>query len=126
MQTMNNPAPPVVGLENMETDKALDVMMEILPDVAIILNDPEADAILKKVRGEEAKALEAGDAFAVLVPLFAKKYKPQLLRIVATCQGVALDEVKQQPVSRTIGMLANALRVMTGFFGCCLHMARNM
>lgn len=117
---------PPVGLENMETDKALDVMMKILPDVAAILNDPEADEVLKKVRGEESKTLEAGDAFAVLVPLFAKQYKPQLFRIVAACQDTTVADVKKQPISKTIGMLANSLRVMTGFFGCCLHMARNM
>ena len=49
-----------------------------------------------------------------------------LFRIVAACQDTTVADVKKQPISKTIGMLANSLRVMTGFFGCCLHMARNM
>lgn len=116
----------MVGLGLMDTDKALDVMMEILPDVALIMNDKEAEDVLKKVKGKEAADMEAGDAYHALIPLFAKKYKPNFLRIVAACQGLTVDEVKKQNITVTVATFAASLRMMNGFFLCCLHMARNM
>lgn len=110
---------------NMQTDKALDVMMGILPDVAAIMNDTEAEDIIAKVKAKDQE-LEAGDAMQQLVPLFAKKYRDELYRIVAAMQGVTVEEVKKQNISQTVMSLSNGLRVYSGFFACCLHMARNM
>lgn len=115
-----------LGLDAMETGKALDVMMEILPDVAVILNDPEADELSKQLKGDGIKSVEAGDAFRALIPLFAKKYKAQFLRIVATCQGCTADDVSKQPLPKTMAVFSASLRTLNGFFVCCLHMARNM
>ena len=110
---------------NMQTDKALDVMMEILPDVAAIMNDTEAEDIIAKVKTKD-KELEAGDAMQQLIPLFAKKYRPELYRIVAAMQGETVEEVREQNITKTVMELSNGLRVYAGFFACCLHMARNM
>ena len=115
-----------IGLGAMDTSKALDVMMDILPDVAMILNDKDAEGILKQVKGKEAGDMEAGDAYHALIPLFAKKYKPQFLRIVAACQGCTVEEVSQQNITLTVANFASSLRTLNGFFLCCLHMARNM
>lgn len=117
---------PEKWLDAMETDRALDVMMKILPDVAVILNDPDAEKAVEPLKGEKAKNVEAGDAFRALIPIFAQKYKPQLIRIVAACQGCTEDEVRKQSIMKTTAVFASSLRLMTGFFGCCLHMARNM
>lgn len=125
MQT-NEKKPMYDGLGSMPMEIGLDVMMEILPDVALILNDPEADKLAKETKGEKIKDLDAGDAFNALIPLFARKYKPQFLRIVAACQGCSVDDIRAQTLRKTITVFASSLRVMTDFFGCCLHMARNM
>lgn len=125
MQT-NEMKPMYDGLGSMPMEIGLDVMMEILPDVALILNDPEADKLAKETKGEKIKDLDAGDAFNSLIPLFARKYKPQFLRIVAACQGCSVDDIRAQTLRKTITVFASSLRVMTDFFGCCLHMARNM
>ncbi len=113
-------------LGRMSTYEGLDAMMTILPDVARILNDPEAEEVSKKFKGDNAKDVEAGDAFHALLPLFARKYRPELYRIVAACQGCTVDEITSQPLTKTIAVLAASLRTMNGFFACCLHMARNM
>lgn len=110
---------------NMQTDKALDVMMGILPDVAAIMNDTEAEDIIAKVKAKDQE-LEAGDAMQQLVPLFARKYRAEFYRIVAAMQGVTVEEVKKQNITQTVMSLSNGLRVYSGFFACCLHMARNM
>lgn len=110
---------------NMKTEQALDVMMAILPDVAAIMNDGDADGILDRVRKQD-KMLEAGDAMQGLVPLFAQKYRAEMLRIVAAFQGCDVETVRQQDIARTVTTLSNGLRVYSGFFACCLHMARNM
>lgn len=110
---------------NMQTDKALDVMMGILPDVAAIMNDTEAEDIIAKVKAKDQE-LEAGDAMKQLVPLFARKYRAELYRIVAAMQGVTVEEVKKQNITQTVMSLSAGLRVYSGFFECCLHMARNM
>lgn len=122
----NTPTPLALGLDAMETGNALDVMMKILPDVALILNDPEAEEIVKQTKGEGIKNVEAGDAFHKLIPLFAQKYKAQFLRIVAACQGTTFDVVSSQPLPKTMAVFAASLKTLNGFFVCCLHMARNM
>lgn len=114
------------GLDAMETDKALDCMVKIAPEVATILNDDEAEGIISQVKGDKVKTLKAGDAFSKLVPLFARKYKEEFLRIVAACQDCSVDEARAQTLTRTTAVFAASLRTMTGFFACCLHMARNM
>lgn len=124
MQNQNEKA--IGDLGRMSTDKALDAMMTILPDVARILNDPEAEEVSKKFKGDAAKDVEAGDAFHALIPLFAKKYRPELYRIVAACQDCTVDDVVNQPLTKTIAVFAASLHTMNGFFVCCLHMARNM
>lgn len=126
MDMQNNTAPAIGDLGRLNTDKALDVMMEILPDVARILNDPEAEEVSKKFKGDAIKDVEAGDAFHALLPLFARKYKAELLRIVAACQDCTVDEVRKQPLTKTIMVFSASLRTLNGFFICCLHMARNM
>lgn len=110
---------------NMQTDKALDVMMSILPDVAAIMNDTEAEDIIAKVKAKDQE-LEAGDAMQQLIPLFARKYRAELYRIVAAMQGVDVETVSQQEITKTLIALSNGLKVYANFFACCLHMARNM
>ena len=126
MQNQNETPPKGSDLGRMSTDKALDAMMAILPDVARILNDPEAEEVSKKFKGDAAKDVEAGDAFQALLPLFARKYRAELYRIVAACQDCTVDEATNQPMAKTIAVFAASLRTMNGFFVCCLHMARNM
>lgn len=110
---------------DMKTDMALDVMMDIIPDVAAIMNDTEAEEIIAKVKARD-KDLETGDAMQVLIPLFARKYKPELYRIVAAFQGITAEEVGKQNIADTVMYLASGLRLYFGFFGCCLHMVRSM
>ena len=110
---------------NMKTDKALDVMMEILPDVAAIMNDADAGDIIARVK-EKDRELEAGDAMQQLIPLFARKYRAELYRIVAAFQGVPVEKISEQDITTTVTALSTGLRVHKGFFVCCLHMARNM
>ena len=115
-----------VGLNTMDTDAALDAMMEILPDVARILNDTDAEEIISKLKGESIKDVESGEAVRSIIPLFAGKYKTEFLRIVAVCQGCTVDEVRKQNLTKTTSVFAASLRMLISFFGCCLHMARSM
>lgn len=126
MDKQKEQAPIMAGLNTMETDKALDVMMKILPDVAVILNDSEAEELVKQTKGDGIKNVEAGDAFLKLIPLFAQKYKAQFIRIVAACQGCTEAEAEKQSITKTVAVFAASLRVLNGFFTCCLHMVRNM
>ena len=110
----------------MPTGKALDMMISILPDVAVIMNDNEAEPMLTMLRGDQAGNVEAGDAMKVLVPLFAGKYRQQLYRILAACSGCAVEDIDQQDITKSMLAMMNALKVLTGFFGCCLRMVRSM
>lgn len=112
-------------MTNMQTDKALDVMIAILPDIAVIMNDTEADEIISKVKNRDAD-LETGDAMQQLIPLFSRKYRSELYRIVAAMQGTDEETVRKQEITKTVLTLSNGLRVYTGFFACCLHMAQSM
>lgn len=117
----NTPVAPI-----MPTGKAMDMMMEILPDMSIIMNDKEAEPMIAALRSDQAGELEAGDAMKVLVPLFAGKYRQQLYRILAACNGCAVEEIDQQDITKTMLTMLNSTKVLTGFFGCCLRMVRSM
>lgn len=112
-------------MTDMQTDKALDVMMAILPDIAAIMNDTEADEIIAKVKNRDSD-LETGDAMQQLIPLFARKYRGELYRIAAAFQGTDEESVRKQEITKTVLALSNGLWVYNGFFACCLHMAQNM
>lgn len=112
-------------MTDMQTDKALGVMMTILPDIAAIMNDTEADEIISKIKNRDGD-LETGDAMQQLIPLFARKYREELFRIVAAFQGTDEETVRKQEITKTVVALSNGLQVYTGFFACCLHMAQNM
>lgn len=111
---------------SMQTDMALDAMMRALPDVAAIMNDKDADTIFAKYRGAGWLDQETGDAMMELVPLFVGKYRQNLYNIVAAFQGCTTEEIPEQDVNKTINALVQGLKTTTGFFTCCLHMARNM
>lgn len=110
----------------MSTENALDMMIKILPDVAIIMNDKEAEEMLAALRSKDAGNVETGDAMQSLIPLFAGKYRANLYNIVATFAGCSVDEIKQQDISKTMLSMMYGLRVTGSFFGCCLRMVRSM
>ena len=110
----------------MPTGKALDMMIAILPDVAVIMNDTEAEPMITMLRGKQAGNVETGDAMKVLVPLFAGKYRQQLYRILAACSGCAVEEIDKQDITTSMLAMVNSLKALTGFFGCCLRMVRSM
>lgn len=122
MENTQTPWKPPV----MSTEAALDMMMKILPDVALIMNDTEADEMIAQLRSEEAGNVETGDAMRCLLPMFAGKYRENLYNIVAAFAGCTVDEIREQDISKTMLTMMYGLKVTGHFFTCCLRMVRSM
>lgn len=105
----------------MKTELAFDVMSQILPDVAEIVNDP-------KLSKAKADAQRDGKTFkqamGEMLPLFLQDHREAVMRIFAAVQGKSLEDVKVQPFKETtIAAVAGVMEEVMLFFGFCLHMA---
>lgn len=110
----------------MTTDQALDKMVQITPWLGMIFDDADASDIVKTVRDEKAQT-PAGTVMAQLIPLFAGKHREAMYNIVALTSGVPVDEVKNQPIIKTLNSLHGALIDETMmFFMACLRMVKNI
>jgi hypothetical protein len=110
----------------MQTNDALDKMIDVLPEVAAIMNDKEAEPLFKRLRSSDADNLEVGDIMHEIIPLFARKYRQNIYALVAAYQGCTAEEVGEQDITITLFSCTAMLKMTSGFFACCLHMARNM
>lgn len=105
----------------MKTELAFEVMCNVLPDVAEIINDPELEKAQKN-----AKALKKTfkQAMTELLPFFLNKHRGAVLNIFAAVQGKTLEEVKEQPFTETtIVTVTKAMEEIMLFFAFCLRMA---
>ncbi len=105
----------------MKTELAFDVMSQILPDVAEIVNDP-------KLSKAKADAQRDGKTFkqamGEMLPLFLVDHREAVMRIFAAVQGKSLEDVKAQPFKETtIAAVAGVMEEVMLFFGFCLRMA---
>ena len=83
----------------LSTDKAVDVLIEVTPYIADIINDADIRKVIdkyKKKPGEQVKY------FAELIPLFLKKHREPVYVILAALQEKAVDDIKAQSFTETI------------------------
>lgn len=110
----------------MTTEKALDQMAKIAPHLAAILDDSEAADIVSAVRATKGD-MPAGETMAKVIPLFAGKHRDDLYAIVSVINDIPVDEVKSQPISKTMNSLQTILlQESILFFMTCMQMIRNI
>ena len=105
----------------MKTELAFDMMTQILPDVAEIVNDPKLAAAKTQAR---AQGKSFKQAMTELLPLFLQDHRESVMRIFAAVQGKTVEDVKEQPFRQTtIETVAEVMEEVMLFFGFCLRMA---
>lgn len=85
------------------TDKAVDVLIEITPYVAEIAADTELRGIITKHK--KAKKSDEFGLFADLVPLFLKKYRPAVYKLLGAVYEKTEDEIAKQEFTETLAQI---------------------
>ncbi len=108
------------------TEKGFELMAEILPYMAEILNDPDGDAAVKPLR-EKGKDADSGDVMSSLMPIFLTKHREATFHIAAAFCGKSYEEVLAQPLHDTVEALRGGVTAdFIDFFVYCMHVSRAM
>ena len=110
----------------MNTEKGFDLMADVLPYIAEILNDPDCDDAVADLR-EKGPNAESGDLISKLLPIFITKHRSALYSIAAAFAGKTVEAVREQPLAVTVADLnGGCTGEMMAFFVWCLRMSRAM
>lgn len=115
-------------ISDLSTDRALDVLCEILPNVNSICIDEElVEAVKKKVSKKfselsRAEILLIGAEKLTEIGLIAlKKHRHDVLSILAAINGVEPEQVERQNIIKTMAMLRELTKdeELIAFFRSC-------
>ena len=115
-------------LSDLSTDRALDVLCEILPNVNSICIDEEmVEAVKKKISKKfselsRAEILLIGAEKLTEIGLIAlKKHRHDVLSILAAMNGVEPEQVERQNIIKTMTMLRELAKdeELIAFFRSC-------
>lgn len=84
---------------NLSTDKAVDILIEITPYVADIINDSDLRKVIDKYKKTPAKQIQY---FAELIPMFLKKHREPVYIILAALNEATVDEIQSQSFAVTV------------------------
>ena len=76
---------------NLSTDKAVDILIEITPYVADIINDRDLRKVIDKYKKTPEKQIEY---FSELIPTFLKKHREPVYIILAALNETTVEEIK--------------------------------
>lgn len=112
----------------MTTAKTLDAMMELLPHITAILEDPQAKdlrATLRPEEGAEKTEVDAPKLMGRLFPLMLTAHRAEMYGILSVLSGKTVDEVKEMPFAETQELLKNdnLMKDFFSFFPWLLQMA---
>ena len=115
-------------ISDLSTDRALDVLCEILPNVNSICIDEElVEAVKKKISKKfselsRAEILLIGAEKLTEIGLIAlKKHRHDVLSILAAINGVEPEQVERQNIIKTMAMLRELTKdeELIAFFRSC-------
>lgn len=115
-------------ISDLSTDRALDVLCEILPNVNSICIDEElVEAVKKKISKKfselsRAEILLIGAEKLTEIGLIAlKKHRHDVLSILAAINGVEPEQVERQNIIKTMAMLRELAKdeELIAFFRSC-------
>ena len=84
---------------NLSTDKAVDILIEITPYVADIINDSDLRKVIDKYKKTPAKQIQY---FAELIPMFLKKHREPVYIILAALNEITVEEIQAQSFTVTV------------------------
>lgn len=98
-------------LSELNTDRAMDVLVEMTPFLCNIAADKAlTDELKRKIsvskNASQAEMITAGAAKIItLIPLIFKDHKADVLGILAVNANKNLEEIAAQPITETIGQI---------------------
>lgn len=101
----------------MDTETGFEWMQKFVPIIAGIIEDPEL-ANAKKALSSATGA----EVMVMITPILLKKHKADIVELVAAMQGVAVELVKNQPITETVETLAEGVKLFATFFPASLHL----
>ena len=87
---------------NLSTDKAVDILIEITPYVADIINDRDLRKVFDKYKKKPEKQIEY---FAELIPTFLKKHREPVYIILAALNETTVEVIKAQSFAVTVNQI---------------------
>lgn len=117
-------------ISDLSTDRALDVLCEILPNVnSICIDEDLVEAVKKKISKKfselsRAEILLIGAEKLTEIGLIAlKKHRHDVLSILAAINGVEPEQVERQNIIKTMTMLRELTKdeELIAFFGSCVE-----
>ena len=84
---------------NLTTKNAANVLIEITPYVADIINDRDLRKVIDKYKKTPTKQIEY---FAELIPTFLKKHREPVYIILAALNEMTVEEIENQSIFKTI------------------------
>lgn len=84
---------------NLSTDRAVDILIEITPYVADIINDSDLRKVIDKYKKTPAKQIQY---FAELIPMFLKKHREPVYIILAALNETTVEEIQAQSFAVTV------------------------
>lgn len=100
----------------LSTDNALDVFCEIIPYIERVMNDEELVSELKKEVDINEDTTTA-EKFAIILtkmnvvaPIVLKKRRDDVLGIIASVNGVSVEEVKKQNILKTLAQFRELIK----------------
>lgn len=88
---------------NLTTDRAIDVLIEITPYIAEITSDTELKQIIAKQK--KAKKPDELGLFAEMVPLFLKKYRQAVYKLLAVIYEKTDEQIAEQNLTETLAQV---------------------
>ncbi len=85
------------------TDRAVDVLIEITPYIVEISADTELREVISKQK--KAKKPDEFSLFAEMIPLFLKKYRPAVYKLLGAVYEKTEQEIADQSFTETIGQI---------------------
>ena len=115
-------------ISDLSTDRALDVLCEILPNVNSICIDEELVEAVKKKIGKKFSELSRAEILLIgaeklteIGMIALKKHRHDVLSILAAINGVEPEQVERQNIIKTMAMLRELAKdqELIAFFRSC-------
>ena len=121
-------------ISQFSTDRALDVLCEIMPYADSIMGDDELVRIVKeKVNPKSEKMTAAAWVLlgvrkaSKLIPVLLKSHRDDVCAILAILNGCTADEIKKQNIIATMAQMREVIKdeEMVAFFSSCAEKDAN-
>lgn len=105
--------------DTMNTETGFDLMLDFLPIASEILEDAEIKVAKEQLMKDAGSSSELAKD---ILPILLKNKRDAVMQLVSVVSGKTLEQVKAQPISETVKILRESVRLYADFFPAALHL----